>query len=89
MKPRKRLAGAAISHALNLIAVSSFCLSGSDTIQAEEKKNYTRPPFTAFSSQMPDALLGSDKYEKPVWNLHDTLKLPDWLSVSSGTTYPL
>ena len=49
---------------------------------AEEKKTYSRPPFAAFSSQMNDALLGSSKYEKPVWNLHDTLKLPEWLSMS-------
>ncbi len=49
---------------------------------AEEKKTYTKPPFAAFSSQMNDALLGASKYEKPVWNLHDTLKLPEWLSMS-------
>jgi Alginate export len=82
MKQRKRLAGAAVSHALNLIVAGGFYMGSSDSIQAAEKKNYTRVPFTAFSSQMPDALLGSDKYEKPVWNLHDALKLPEWLSVS-------
>ena len=49
---------------------------------AEEKKTYTQPPFAAFESQMSDALLGNDKYEKPVWNLHDTLNLPKWLSLS-------
>jgi len=49
---------------------------------AEEKKTYAKPPVAAFSSQMNDALLGSGKYEKPVWNLHDTLKLPKWLSAS-------
>jgi hypothetical protein len=31
---------------------------------------------------MSDALLGGGKYEKPLWNLHDALKLPDWLSLS-------
>jgi hypothetical protein len=31
---------------------------------------------------MQDSLTGGGKYEKPVWNLHDTLKLPDWLSLS-------
>jgi hypothetical protein len=31
---------------------------------------------------MSDALLGNDQYEKPVWNLHDTLNLPKWLSLS-------
>lgn len=49
---------------------------------AEEKKTYTRPPFAPFSSQMNDGLLGSSKYEKPVWNLHDALNLPNWLTVS-------
>ena len=49
---------------------------------AEDKKTYTTPPFCAFESQMSDALLGNDQYEKPVWNLHDTLNLPKWLSFS-------
>ena len=31
---------------------------------------------------MPDALLGSGKYEQPVWNLHDTLGLPKWLALT-------
>lgn len=48
----------------------------------EQKKSYSTPPFTAFSSQMPDVLLGSGKYETPVWNMHRTLGLPSWLSVS-------
>ncbi|MFI3156204.1 MAG: alginate export family protein [Methylococcaceae bacterium] len=78
---KKTLAGVAVNHVLNLIVVGGFCIGGSH-IQAAEKKNYSKPPFTVFSSQMPDALLGSDKYEKPVWNLHDALKLPKWLSVS-------
>ena len=82
MKRRKPLAGVAVSHALNLIVASGFYMGSSDAIQAAEKKTYTKPPFAAFSSQMSDALLGSDKYEKPVWNLHDALKLPEWLSIS-------
>lgn len=49
---------------------------------AEEKQSYTKPPFSVFSSQMSDALTGRGKYEKPVWNLHDFLKLPNWLTVS-------
>jgi len=62
-----------------IIATSSFT---GVSEAAEEKKTYIKPPFTAFSSQMSDALLGNDKYEKPIWNLHDALKLPEWLSVS-------
>lgn len=49
---------------------------------AEDKKTYTQPPFCAFESQMSDTLLGNAQYEKPVWNLHDTLNLPKWLSLS-------
>ena len=82
MKRRKHLAGAVVSHALNLITGGALYMNSSDYIQAAEKRTYTRVPFTAFSSQMQDALLGSDKYEKPVWNLHDALKLPNWLSAS-------
>ena len=82
MKRRKHLAGAAVSHAFNLVVAGGFYMGAGDTVQAAEKKTYTRVPFAAFSSQMDDALLGSDKYEKPVWNLHDALKLPNWLSAS-------
>ena len=82
MKQRKRLAGAAVSHALNLIVAGGLYMGSSDNIQAAEKKTYSRAPFAAFSSQMPDALLGTGKYEKPIWNLQDALKLPEWLSVS-------
>lgn len=81
MTRRKRLAGVAVSYAINLIA-AGFYLGGSDTVHAAEKKSYTKPPFAPFASQMNDALLGSYKYEKPVWNLHDTLGLPEWLSMS-------
>ena len=82
MKPRKHLTGAAFNRAFSLIVAGGFCISSIDAVDAAEKKTYTRVPFTAFSSQMEDALLGSDKYEKPVWNLHDALKLPDWLSAT-------
>ncbi len=61
-----------------MLAAGSF----SGVAMAEEKKTYTKPPMSVFSSQMSDALLGNDKYEKPIWNLHDTLNLPKWLSLS-------
>lgn len=44
------------------------------------KPNYSKPGMAAYNFMMDDPLLGNN-YEKPVWNLHDTLKLPDWLSV--------
>ncbi len=82
MMRRKSFTGVTVTHTLSLIVASGFCMGASNTIQAAEKKTYTKPPFAAFSSQMSDPLLGSDKYEKPVWNLHDTLNLPKWLSLS-------
>ncbi len=60
--------------------MASFMPSFSNA--AEEKKTYATPAFAAFESQMSDVLLGNDKYEKPIWNLHDALNLPKWLSVS-------
>lgn len=63
-----------------VLAVST--VSFANISNAEEKKTYTKPPVAAFSSQMNDALTGSGKYEKPVWNLHDALKLPEWLTMS-------
>jgi hypothetical protein len=70
---------ASVNQIIVLVIATGFFAS---TGYAEEKKTYTKPPFTAFSSQMNDALLGSSKYEKPVWNLHDALNLPNWLTVS-------
>jgi hypothetical protein len=39
------------------------------------------PPNNCFSSQLDDRLAPS-RYIKPKWSLHDTLGLPDWLSLS-------
>ncbi|MGZ8956066.1 MAG: alginate export family protein, partial [Methylovulum sp.] len=77
----KPFAGTA-TRALKLTAAGSLALAVTNNMQAAEKKSYTKPPFSSFSSQMPDALLGNDKYEKPLWNLHDALNLAKWLSVS-------
>lgn len=82
MKQTKYPRGTAINYAMNLIITSGLCIGASNNIQAADKKKYTRPPFSAFSSQMSDALLGSEKYEKPVWNLHDALNAPAWLDIS-------
>ena len=68
-------------HALKLV-ISGLIVFDTHSGFAAEQKTYTKPPFAAFESQMQDALLGGGKYEKPVWNLHDTLGLPNWLSVS-------
>lgn len=71
------------TRAISVISVSAELIALPGPVDAAaEKKSYTKPPFASFSSQMPDALLGSYKYEKPIWNLHDTLRLPEWLSMS-------
>lgn len=68
---------------LNLSLASPLLFSSA--LSAEKKASnpgYSRPPFAAYASQMQDGLTGGGKYAKPVWNLHDVLKLPDWLSLS-------
>lgn len=64
-----------------VIAVG-FCVGIGNATAAEQKKNYSKPPVAPFSSQMGDALAGSAKYEKPVWNLRDALGFPEWLALS-------
>jgi len=78
---RKCLAKATASHALKLIVAGGLSLSGAEIVQAAEpEQSYSRAPMAAYNALMDDALLGNP-YEKPVWNLHDTLHLPDWLTV--------
>ncbi|NOT86180.1 MAG: alginate export family protein [Methylococcaceae bacterium] len=65
------------------LLIATHCFAGSNHVHATEpNKSYPSTPFAAFSSQMQDALLKHSQYEKPAWNLHDTLALPDWLSLS-------
>lgn len=69
------------SHELKFAVAGSLCLANSFAAHAAEPApSYTRPPMAAYIFMMQDPLLGNS-YEKPVWNLHDTLGLPDWLSV--------
>lgn len=69
------------AHALTWF-ISGLITLGASSGLAAEVKTYIKPPIAAFESQMQDALLGGDKYQKPVWNLHDALGLPKWLSMS-------
>jgi hypothetical protein len=71
----------ATQSALTLLVFSGFLQTCSNA-SAQENKSYSKPPFAPFSSQMPDDLIGSGKYEKPIWNLHNTLALPKWLDIS-------
>ncbi len=70
---------AVFSHTL-VIMLLGLCLSSNTTLAAETAQSYSRAPMNAFNSQMDDALLGN-RYEKPVWNLQNSLGLPDWLSL--------
>lgn len=75
------------THTISLLSimlgfVASSMMMATKIVEAEEKRTYTKSPFAVFSSQMSDALAGSGKYEKPIWSLHDALKLPEWLSLS-------
>lgn len=82
MMRKKPLTGVTVNHTLSLIAAVGFCFSLSvDTAHAAEpQQSYSRAPMAAYNALMDDALLGNS-YEKPVWNLRDTLGLPDWLTV--------
>ena len=82
MMQRNQVPTSAVCYVLNAVIFCGLYISNSDNAQAAEKKTYSKPPFAAFSSQMTDGLNGGGKYEKPVWNLHDALNLPDWLSLS-------
>ncbi len=71
------------------ISLISFLLLEWGVLKAEEQPIvHAKQPMASFASQMDDALLGN-KYAKPVWNLHDSLGLPDWLAaaVSQRTRY--
>ncbi|WP_305324465.1 alginate export family protein [Methylicorpusculum sp.] len=65
---------------ISLAVIILFFTPIDDTHAAQQKP--VTPPFACFSSQMNDHLAQAPNYEKPVWNLHDTLKLPQWLSLS-------
>ncbi len=79
---RKYLLFAILKQTLGLMVSCGLYLglSAVPVHAAEPKPNYSKVPMTAYNSLMDDALLGNS-YEKPVWNLHDTLGLPDWLTV--------
>lgn len=79
---RKSFTGVTVNHTLSLIVTGGLCLGYSldDVHAAEPPQSYSRAPMAAYNFMMQDPLLGNS-YEKPVWNLHDTLSLPEWLSV--------
>lgn len=80
MIQKKSTTRLAIKQVLGLVLVSSAGWGSSYAADAPAAPSYTRAPMTAYTALMNDALTGNP-YEKPVWNLHDVLKLPDWLTV--------
>jgi hypothetical protein len=51
-------------------------------VLADNVQNYARQPMASNASEMDDPLLVFKKFEPPVWSLHNTLGLPDWLTVN-------
>ena len=75
------------AEAFGLAFIASLLIAGSGSVKANDATNssptpkkYTRAPMNASNAIMDDPLLGNS-YEKPTWNLHDSLDLPDWLSI--------
>ncbi|MGZ4999115.1 MAG: alginate export family protein [Methylomonas sp.] len=71
---------AVVSQELKLAVAGCLCLANSFITQAADAPSYSRAPMAAYNFMMQDPLLGNS-YEKPVWNLHDSLDLPEWLSL--------
>lgn len=71
-----------VHHIFGLIVAGGFGLAqGIAAVQAAEpQQSYSRAPMAAYNFMMQDPLLGNS-YEKPAWNVRDTLGLPEWLSV--------
>lgn len=76
--PRSLLNGR-VKTLLLTVVLSDDLLAANPPIQ-QPPPTYTRAPMAAYNFMMQDPLLGNS-YEKPVWNLHDALQLPAWLSV--------
>ena len=82
MTVKINISGGMANHTHTLIcAIGLLLAQGFSSVQAAEpEKSYSKAPVASYNYAMDDALLGNS-YEKPVWNLHDTLHLPDWLTV--------
>ncbi len=79
--PQRKTRALPLPLASHLILITAAVISQSGLVNAAEPApTYTRAPIAAYNFAMDDALLGNS-YEKPVWNLHETLHLPSWLTV--------
>ena len=71
---------ASVSNTLLASAYAATNLNNDPSATELPRPNYSKPGMAAYNFMMDDPLLGNN-YEKPIWNLHDYLKLPAWLSV--------
>ena len=71
---------ASVSSTLLTSAYAATHLNNDPSATELPKPSYSKPGMAAYNFMMDDPLLGNN-YEKPIWNLHDYLKLPAWLSV--------
>ena len=79
--PQRKTRALPLPLASHLILITAAVISQSGLVNAAEPApTYTRAPIAAYNFAMDDALLGNS-YEKPVWNLHETLHLLSWLTV--------
>ena len=76
---KAKVFGLAFMAGLSVVGAEAVNADGATDASPAPKK-YTRAPMNASNAIMDDPLLGNS-YEKPAWNLHDSLDLPDWLSV--------
>ena len=54
------------------LGISAETLNADPAATKLPTATYTRAPMAAYNFMMDDALLGNS-YEKPIWNVHDTL----------------
>lgn len=62
--------------------VITLALAGSagHTLQAADAPSYSKAPMAAYNFMIQNTLLGNHS-EKPLWNAHDSLGLPEWVSL--------
>lgn len=75
-----QLLAAGIGSLLSANGYTATHLNNDPSATELPKPSYSKPGMAAYNFMMDDPLLGNN-FEKPVWNLHDYLKLPDWLSI--------
>ena len=65
---------------VNNVNASETKLNDDPSATTLSNPTYSKSGMAAYQFMMDDALLGNT-YEKPIWNLHDALNLPNWLSL--------